>query len=76
MNRYSVAKTLHEVLKQAGNELSDHDRAWYLGTGEPFDKAGAYGHQGRAGRFVASIDGSWTAIVGLPLAELATLLTP
>jgi septum formation protein len=56
-------------------ELSDADLAWYLATGEPFDKAGAYGHQGRAGRFVEAIDGSWTAIVGLPLAELATLLT-
>ena len=55
-------------------ELSDDDVAWYLATGEPFDKAGAYGHQGRAGRFVRSIDGSWTSIVGLPLAELALLL--
>jgi septum formation protein len=55
-------------------ELTDADVAWYLATGEPFDKAGAYGHQGRAGRFVETIEGSWTSIVGLPLAELAGLL--
>jgi septum formation protein len=55
-------------------ELSEADVVWYLATGEPFDKAGAYGHQGAAGRFVASIEGSQTSVTGLPLATLARLL--
>lgn len=48
--------------------------AWYLETGEPLDKAGAYGLQGRAGWFVASIDGSYSNVIGLPLAETLELL--
>jgi septum formation protein len=47
----------------------------YLDTGEYHGKAGAYGIQGRAARFVTRIDGSYTGIVGLPLAQTADLLT-
>ena len=39
----------------------------YLDTPEPYDKAGAYGIQGRAGAFVAQVDGSWTNVMGLPM---------
>lgn len=46
----------------------------YLQTGEPFDKAGAYGIQGRAGAFVERIEGSYSGVMGLPLYETATLL--
>lgn len=46
----------------------------YVATGEPMDKAGAYGIQGRAGMFVAEIRGSQSGIVGLPLCETALLL--
>jgi len=42
----------------------------YLATGEPFDKAGAYAIQGRAGRYVPRIEGCYFNIVGLPLARL------
>jgi septum formation protein len=42
----------------------------YVASGEPFDKAGAYGIQGRAGRFVPRIEGCYFNIVGLPLARL------
>jgi septum formation protein len=42
----------------------------YLATGEPFDKAGSYGIQGRAGRYVPRIEGCYFNIVGLPLARL------
>jgi septum formation protein len=42
----------------------------YLETGEPFDKAGAYGIQGRAGRYVSRIEGCYFNIVGLPLARV------
>jgi septum formation protein len=46
----------------------------YAGSGEPLDKAGAYGIQGTAGRFVERIDGSFTGIMGLPLFETHRLL--
>ena len=54
--------------------LSDDEINWYVGTGEPLDKAGAYGIQGRAASFVASIAGSVSNVVGLPLAETTELL--
>jgi nucleoside triphosphate pyrophosphatase len=46
----------------------------YVRSGEPLDKAGAYGIQGRAGAFVTRIAGSYSGIMGLPLAETAELL--
>jgi septum formation protein len=47
---------------------------WYLSTGEPFDKAGAYAVQGAGGVFVETIQGSVSNVVGLPLATVARLL--
>jgi len=49
--------------------LSDEGIARYIKTGEPLDKAGAYGIQGRAAMFVTQIEGSYTNVVGLPLCE-------
>ena len=46
----------------------------YVATGEPLDKAGAYAIQGRAAAFVKRISGSYSGIMGLPLAETAELL--
>jgi len=46
----------------------------YVATGEPMDKAGAYGIQGRAGAFVTEIRGSYSGVMGLPLYETALLL--
>lgn len=48
--------------------------AAYAATGEPDDKAGAYGIQGVGAFLVESIDGSWSNVVGLPVAELVRLL--
>jgi septum formation protein len=48
--------------------------ARYAATGEPLDKAGGYAIQGRAAIFVDKIEGSYSGIVGLPLAETAALL--
>ena len=47
---------------------------WYLGTGEPFGKAGAYAIQGSGGIFVESVRGSVSNVVGLPLTTVAALL--
>jgi septum formation protein len=46
----------------------------YVATGEPLDKAGAYAIQGRAAAFITRIEGSYSGIMGLPLAETAALL--
>ena len=48
--------------------------AAYVPSGEPFDKAGGYGIQGRAAAFVTRLDGSYSGVMGLPLAETAALL--
>ena len=47
--------------------LSDEEIAWYVASGEPMDKAGAYGIQGYASRFVERIEGSYSNVVGLPV---------
>lgn len=54
--------------------ISEQQAADYWATGEPQDKAGAYGIQGFAGVFVRRISGSYSAVVGLPLHETANLL--
>lgn len=55
-------------------ELADTWIDWYVGTGEPMDKAGGYGMQGSAALFVASIQGSPTNVIGLPLGAVARLV--
>jgi septum formation protein len=55
-------------------ELSDAEIAEYVATGEPMDKAGAYGIQGLGGRLVRAVAGSYTCVVGLPLAATHRLL--
>ena len=55
-------------------EIDEADAAAYCDSGEPLDKAGAYGIQGYAARWVRAISGSYTNVVGLPLCETAELL--
>jgi septum formation protein len=54
--------------------LSDADIKRYVDTGEPMDKAGAYGIQGHAAKFISEIQGSYSGVMGLPLHETAELL--
>jgi septum formation protein len=54
--------------------LSAAQIAAYCDSGEPFDKAGAYGIQGYAGTFVTKLSGSYSGVVGLPLFETKMLL--
>jgi septum formation protein len=55
--------------------LDDGEICRYVASGEPLDKAGAYGIQGRAGMFVEHLAGSYSGVMGLPLCETAQLLT-
>lgn len=65
------------AVEQTAVHLADLDEAligWYVATGEPSDKAGAYGVQGIASRFVTRVEGSYSNVVGLPLALVDRLL--
>ena len=54
--------------------LSDEEIRWYIGTGEPRDKAGAYAVQGLGSRFIESVQGSFTNVMGLPARAVYLLL--
>lgn len=54
--------------------LTDTEIDWYIATGEPMDKAGAYGIQGYASRFVESIEGNYSNVVGLPVRMVYRML--
>ncbi|MCP2076227.1 UNVERIFIED_ORG: septum formation protein [Pseudomonas lini] len=54
--------------------ITEQEAAAYWASGEPRDKAGGYGIQGLGAVFVAGLDGSYSAVVGLPLCETAELL--
>lgn len=55
-------------------DLYEEDINRYIETGEPLDKAGAYGIQGKGGLFVRKIDGDYYNVVGLPVSETARVL--
>lgn len=55
-------------------EMTDEDISWYVGTGEPVDRAGAYAIQGFASRFIPRIEGSYSNVVGLPVALVSSIL--
>lgn len=63
-----------EVTRVTFAPLSDEEIESYIATGEPFDKAGAYGIQGIGGRYVTRIEGCYFNVMGLPLARLWALL--
>ena len=55
-------------------QLEEWEINWYLETGEPMDKAGGYGIQGKGSVFIEGIVGSYTNVIGLPLMETVMLL--
>lgn len=67
-------RTLSAVTEVAFRDLSNSQIEWYTSLAEPYDKAGAYAIQGRGAFMVASIRGSYTNVVGLPMAETVDLL--
>jgi septum formation protein len=56
------------------SSLTDQEVEWYLSTGEPMDKAGAYGIQGLGARFISRVNGCYSNVVGLPLSLLYQML--
>ncbi len=55
-------------------ELTDDEIDAYIASGEPFDKAGAYGIQAKGADFIARVDGSYTNVMGLPVDEVLAAL--
>ena len=75
----SVLRGGRELLRAVRSEvrfrpLAESEIAAYIATGEPMDKAGAYGAQGRAALFVESITGDFFNVMGLPLCTLGLML--
>jgi septum formation protein len=69
--RIEVSLSTTEV---AFRELGEREIRQYAASGEPLDKAGGYGIQGRAAVFIRNISGSYTGVMGLPLYETGQLL--
>jgi len=55
-------------------KLSDDLIDAYIASGEPFDKAGAYGIQGKSAEFIVNVEGSWSNVMGLPVDETLAAL--
>lgn len=66
--------TVHEVTQVTFRELGEKEIDEYIATGEPFDKAGAYGIQENGRNLVASVNGGFDNVVGLPVALVQKLL--
>jgi septum formation protein len=68
------ARGIAEVSRVRFGSLDEAEIAWYVSTGEPRDKAGAYGVQGFGARFIEEIHGSFTNVMGLPARSVYRLL--
>ena len=65
---------LAEVSRVRFAPMDEAEIRWYVATGEPHDKAGAYGVQGLGARFIEEINGSFTNVMGLPARAVYRLL--
>ncbi|MGA8012051.1 MAG: Maf family protein [Candidatus Acidiferrales bacterium] len=70
----AMEAVVEEITRVTFAPLSEEEIESYIATGEPFDKAGAYGIQGIGGRYVTRIEGCYFNVMGLPLARLWLLL--
>ena len=61
------SRVAYETTRVRFAEMSDEEIDWYVSTGEPFGKAGAYGIQGNASLFIEEIQGDYSNIMGLPI---------
>jgi septum formation protein len=68
------SKVAHEVTEVRFAEMNEDEISWYVATGEPKDKAGAYAIQGQGARFIKEIRGDYSNVVGLPVRLLYELL--
>lgn len=64
----------HEKTRVFFRAVEEEEISRYVASGEPFDKAGAYGVQGLAAIFIKRLEGCYTNVVGLPLARLSVML--
>ncbi|MGH7869920.1 MAG: Maf family protein [Candidatus Dormibacteraceae bacterium] len=71
---HQVVGVEHEMTLVTFRRLDEDDIAQYAGSGEPLDKAGAYGIQGLASKFVPRIEGCYFNVVGLPVARVWEML--
>lgn len=69
-----ATRSVQEVTRVTFAALSAEEINSYVATGEPFDKAGGYAIQGRAGRFITRVEGCYFNVVGLPLSRLCRAL--
>lgn len=73
---YSLFQNSHEIITRVietfvtFRKISHREMEAYIKTGEPFDKAGGYGIQGRAMGFIENVTGSYTNVMGLPLSQV------
>ena len=62
----------HDITKVKFKDLTEEIIEWYLSTGEPFDKAGSYGIQGKGALLIENIDGDFFSVMGLPIERIVS----
>jgi septum formation protein len=75
IRRDALVCTTHQITSVCFRSLTEEDITRYVKTGEPMDKAGAYGIQGYGAMLVSTISGDYFNVMGLPVCLLAQLLT-
>ncbi len=73
--KHVEAETL-ETTRVTFRDLDEREIQEYIASGEPFDKAGGYGIQGLASKFVSGLEGSYSNVVGLPIERVVEMFRP